>query len=262
MSESESVTNSVKDKLRRGELTLGSWISLGHAAIAEIMAKAGFDWLVVDLEHSVIDLQAAGDLIRVIDLCGVTPLVRLTSNDPNQIKRMMDAGAAGIVVPMVNSAAEAVRAVAATRYPPAGTRSAGLGRAQGYGTSFPHYLKWQADGPLVIVQIEHQSAVANLEEILKVPGVDGFLVGPYDLSCSLGIPGQFARQEFTEAMARVRAVGQQLGCPSGLHIVEPDLGRLEQAIREGFTFIAFSVDMRILEVGARRGVARARELRR
>jgi 2-keto-3-deoxy-L-rhamnonate aldolase RhmA len=262
MNASESVAKSLKQRLRAGEVVVGSWISLGQPGIAEIMSRAGFDWLVVDLEHSVIGMETAGELIRIIDLCGVAPLVRLTSNDSDQIKRVMDVGAHGIVVPMVRSAAEAAQAVAATRYPPEGTRGVGLGRAQGYGTTFHRYLSWQTDGPVVIVQIEHRDAVAHLEEILEVPGVDGFLIGPYDLSCSMGIPGQFERAEFTEAMTRIRATGRQLGCPAGLHIVEPDLARLEQAIHEGFTFIAYSVDMRLLDVGARQGVARARDVRK
>jgi 2-dehydro-3-deoxyglucarate aldolase len=241
-------------------LTLGSWITLGHTAIAEIMAKAGFDWLVVDLEHSVISIDVAGDLIRTIDLCGVAPLVRLTSNDPDQIKRVMDAGAHGIVVPSVNSPAEAARAVAATRYAPHGSRGVGLGRAQGYGVNFQDYLKWQSEGPVVIVMIEHKDAIEQLEQILTVPGVDGFLIGPYDLSCSLGIPGQFERAEFISALTHIRETGKRLGCPAGLHIVEPDTQQLERTIREGYTFIAYGVDIRMLDVSARQGIAKMKEV--
>ncbi len=250
----------LKRKLRDSEVTIGSWITLGHPAIAEIMAKAGFDWLVVDLEHSTIGIDTAGDLIRTIDLCGVAPLVRLTSNDPDQIKRVMDAGAHGIVVPMVNTSAEAARAVAATRYAPAGSRGVGLARAQGYGVNFQDYLKWQSDGPVVIVQIEHKDAIDQLEEILTVPGVDGFIIGPYDLSCSMGIPGQFEQAEFISAMTHIRETGQRLGCSAGLHIVEPDLLRLEQTIREGYTFIAYSVDIRMLDVSVRQGIAKMKEI--
>jgi 2-keto-3-deoxy-L-rhamnonate aldolase RhmA len=256
------VIRALKDKLHRRELVLGSWITLGNSAVAEIMARAGFDWLVVDLEHSVISISVAGDLIRTIELCGVAPLVRLTSNDPDQIKRVMDAGAQGIVVPMVNTPAEASQAVAATRYGPSGSRGVGLARAQGYGANFPEYLHWQQDGPVVIVQIEHKNAVERLEDILKIPGVDGFLIGPYDLSCSMGIPGQFERAEFVDTMARIRVTGQRLGIPAGLHIVEPDLQRLAQVIREGFTFVAYSVDARILDVGVRQGVATAKGVNR
>jgi 2-keto-3-deoxy-L-rhamnonate aldolase RhmA len=254
------VSDRLRNKVNLKTLTLGSWITLGHPAIAEIMASAGFDWLVVDLEHSVIDLEVAGDLIRTIDLCGAAPLVRLTSNDQNQIKRVMDAGAHGIIVPMVNTPEEALRAVAATRYAPVGSRGVGLARAQGYGANFQNYLKWQSEGPVIIVQIEHKDAVDELEAILKVPGIDGFIVGPYDLSCSMGIAGQFEQAEFVHTIKRIHEIGQQVGSLVGMHIVEPDLQQLEQMARDGYNFIAYSVDIRLLDIGARQGIARIKEI--
>lgn len=251
----------LRTKINSGSLTIGSWITIGHPAIAEILARAGFDWIVVDLEHSVISIETAGELIRVIDLCGAAPLVRLTSNNPDQIKRVMDAGAHGIVVPMVNTPVEAARAVSATRYAPQGSRGAGLGRAQGYGVDFDQYVHWLGDGPVVIAQIEHKDAIDQLDEILAVPGIDGFIVGPYDLSCSMAIPGQFEHPAFADAMARIREVARRVRCPAGLHIVEPDLQRLEDTIREGYTFVAYSVDMRVLDVTARLATATARAVR-
>lgn len=253
------MNNLLKNSLKANRLTIGSWITIGHTSIAEILARAGFDWLVVDLEHTTISIEQAGELIRVIDLCGAAPLVRLTSNNPNQIKRVMDAGAHGIVVPMVNSAEEAIRAVAATRYAPQGNRGVGLARAQGYGSEFNEYLQWQAEGPVVIVQIEHRDALEQLEAILAVPGVDGFIIGPYDLSCSMEMPGEFEHPEFKAAMGRILSTGLRLGCPAGLHIVEPDQPRLRQTIKEGYSFIAYSVDMRMLDVAARAGLTTAKE---
>jgi 2-keto-3-deoxy-L-rhamnonate aldolase RhmA len=254
------LNNLLKNKLKSNALTIGSWITLGHPSIAEILSHAGFDWLVVDLEHTTISIEQAGELIRTIDLCGVTPLVRLTSNHPDQIKRVMDAGAHGVVVPMVNSAADATRAVAATRYAPKGNRGVGLARAQKFGVDFKEYLQWQSEGPVVIVQIEHQDALDQLESILSVPGVDGFIIGPYDLSCSMGMPGEFERSEFKEAMNRILSTGLRMGCPAGLHIVEPDQSRLRQVIAEGYRFIAYSVDIRMLDVAARTGIATAKEM--
>jgi 2-keto-3-deoxy-L-rhamnonate aldolase RhmA len=245
---------SLKKRINNGEATIGSWITLGHSAIAEIMVKAGYDWLVVDLEHSTISIEQAGELIRTIDLGGSAPLVRITSNSPDQIKRVMDAGAHGIIVPMVNSAQDASDAVAATRYAPQGNRGVGLARAQGYGPKFSEYLEWQKESAVVIVQIEHKDAISNLEEILAAPGVDGFIIGPYDLSCSMGIPGEFEKSEFKDAMDYILAKGLAMGCPAGLHIVEPDVVRLEQSISEGFRFIAYSVDVRMLDVSARKGI--------
>jgi 2-dehydro-3-deoxyglucarate aldolase len=242
---------SLKDKLRKGVQSVGSWITIGHPAIAEILARAGFDWLVVDLEHSTISLDQAGELVRTIDLCGVTPLVRLTSNDANLIKRMMDAGAHGIVVPMVNSAAEAQAAVRATRYAPQGSRGVGLGRAQGYGARFNEYLTWQKTEPVVIAQIEHIEAVNVVDDILRVDGVDGYIVGPYDLSCSMGFPGDFARPEFAAAIEKVATAGKRRGKPGGMHIVEPDPAKLQKALADGYGLIAYGVDFRFLDSVAR-----------
>ena len=244
----------LKLKLKNNELSIGSWITLGHPSIAEIFARAGFDWLVVDLEHSTITMEAAAELIRVIDLCGVSPLVRLTSNHPDQIKRIMDAGAHGIVVPMVNSAEDASKAVTATRYAPVGNRGVGLARAQAYGPGFKDYLSWQQEsGPIVIVQIEQQAAIDQLDQIFAVPGVDGFIIGPYDLSCSMGMPGEFERPEFVAAMQTILNTGQNCGCPAGIHLVEPDPERLQEIFEEGYRFVAYSVDIRMLDVSARVG---------
>src|SRR3990167_863010 len=132
------------------KISIGSWITLAHPAIAEIMAKAGFEWLVIDLEHSVITIREAEELIRVIALCGVKPYVRLTANDPNQIKRVMDAGAQGIIVPMVKSADDVKKAADAMFYPPKGTRGVGLARAQNYGAGFDKYLAKHANFDLIV----------------------------------------------------------------------------------------------------------------
>jgi len=246
----------LKQKIINKKLTIGSWITIGNSSVAEILANAGFDWLVIDLEHTTISLEQAGEIIRTIELAGVPSLVRLTSNDENQIKRVMDAGAQGIVVPMVNSANDAKDAISATRYPPLGTRGVGLGRAQQYGAAFNEYLTWQSDinsGPLVIVQIEHIDAVTNLKEILEVNGVDAFIVGPYDLSCSMGIPGEFSHPSFIKIMDKIVEISQQIDAVSGIHIVEPDIAKMKEAIAIGHKFIAYSADIRMLDIAARHG---------
>ena len=242
---------SIKEKFRKQQVTIGSWITLAHPGIAEIMAKAGFDWLAVDMEHSVITIREAEELIRVIDLCGAVPLVRLSANDPVQIKRVMDAGAHGVIVPMVNSVAQAEQAVSAVRYPPQGRRGVGLARAQGYGSSFDKYLDWVNKESIVIVQVEHIDAVNNLEAILAVDGVDGFIVGPYDLSGSLGVPGQFDNPLMKEAMQRIETVGTVSGKAPGIHVVEPDIEELKLRIEQGYRFVAYSVDIRMLDCACR-----------
>ena len=230
------------------ELSVGSWIQLGHPAVAEIMASAGFDWLAIDLEHSMIDLRETEELIRVIDLKSVVPLVRLASNNPEQIKRVMDAGAHGIIVPMVNACDEAEAAVAAVKYPPEGRRSIGLARAQGYGPRFQEYFEWQRENSLVIVQIEHIDAVDNLESILSVAGVDGYIVG------SLGIPGEFEAPKYLQALERILKVSQEMDMPGGVHVVEPDPKQLKARIEEGHKFIAYGVDTRMLDTVCRAGL--------
>lgn len=250
----------LKEKLNNREFTVGSWITLAHPAIAEIMARAGFDWLTVDLEHSVITIREAEELIRVINLCGVVPLVRLSSNDPVQIKRVMDAGAHGVIVPMVNSVEEARKAVESVRYPPEGKRGVGLARAQGYGSSFEKYKEWLNQDAIVIVQVEHIKAVENLDAIMSVEGVDGFIVGPYDLSGSLGVPGQFDNELMIEAMNKIKTFMKSSSKIPGYHVVEPDVDQLQQRVQEGYRFLAYSVDIRMLDTCCRSAIRNIKDL--
>lgn len=239
---------------------IGSWISLAHPAIAEIMAKSGFDWLAVDLEHSVITIREAEELIRVIELCGVTPFVRLTSNDASLIKRVMDAGAQGIIVPMVNCVEDAKFAVQAAHYAPRGARGVGLARAQGYGAAFAEYRAWSRDNIQVVVQIEHIDAIHHLKEIFAVEGVSAYIVGPYDLSSSMGLAGQFDHPEFCKVLQSIHAMARDCGLPGGIHIVEPNLDELVNVIKQGARMVAYSVDIRMIDVACRQGLDTVREM--
>lgn len=232
----------LKEKLRKNELTIGSWITLGHPSIPEIMAKTGFGWLTVDMEHSAITLHQAQQLIQVIELSGVVPLVRVGENSPNLIKRVMDAGAHGVIVPMVNSKEDAEKAVNAVKYPPVGNRGVGLARAQGYGLEFEKYKKWVNKGSIVIVQIEHISAVENLESILNTRGVDGSIIGPYDLSGSMGLPGEFDKLEVQQAIKHYEDVCDNLNKPKGFHIVQPDTKKLNYYKERNYSFLAVGID--------------------
>jgi 2-dehydro-3-deoxyglucarate aldolase len=233
----------IKKKLNSMEYTVGSWITIGHPAVAEIMCQAGFDWLTIDIEHSTISIDQVQELIRVIDLCGVVPLVRVGENAPTIIKRVMDAGAKGVIVPMVNTREEAEAAVSAVKYPPVGKRGVGLARAQQYGFGFDSYKLWVEEGSIVIVQIEHIKAIENLEDILSVPGVDGSIIGPYDLSASLGWPGEFERPKVQKALARYEEICIKMGKPMGSHVVQPDPDRVAELRKRGYTFLAVGVDM-------------------
>lgn len=239
---------SLKDKLRKKEVSIGSWITLAHTSIAEIMSNVGFEWLTVDMEHSAITLSQAQQLIQVIELSGVTPLVRVADNDSVLIKRVMDAGAHGVIVPMVNTRDDAIKAVKAVKYPPEGTRGVGLARAQGYGLEFDRYKRWVNEESIVIVQIEHIEAVENLEEILNAKGVDGFIVGPYDLSASIGKPGEFKHPDVKTALRRILQISKKMHKPAGFHVVQPDVVALQGKIKEGYKFLGFSLDALFLGI--------------
>lgn len=249
----------LKEKLKNGTATIGSWITIGHTAVAEIMAKVGFDWLVVDMEHSAITLSEAQQLIQVIELSGVTPLVRVGENNPLLIKRVMDAGAHGVIVPMVNSKEDAVNAVKAVKYPPVGTRGVGLARAQGYGMEFEKYKEWVNKNSIVVVQIEHIEAINNLKEIMNVEEVDAGIIGPYDLSASMGYPGEFNRKEVQEMLSKFLEVSKVLKKPAGFHVVFPDSEDAKIKIDLGFNFLAFGLDTLFLATKARAELSRIKE---
>jgi len=251
---------SISNKLQNKEIIIGSWITLAHPGIAEIMASSGFDWLAIDLEHSTITIKEAEELIRVISLSNVTPLVRLTSNNEDQIKRVMDAGANGVIVPMIKTVDDVMRVVDAIKYPPQGKRGVGLARAQGYGARFDEYLDWQKDNSVIIIQIEHIDAVNNLEALLAIDEVDGFIIGPYDLSASMGIPGQFDHADFIVVMKKINEIASRTEVPSGIHIIEPDVEQIIRRIEDGYRFIAYSLDIRMLDVSCSNAVNTFSEL--
>jgi len=236
----------LKSKLRNNELTIGSWLTIGHQSIVEIMASAGFDWLTIDMEHSVIDLTMAQSLIGHIQSYGMKALVRVSKNEEVIIKRVMDAGADGIIVPMVNSPEDARRAVEYTYYPPKGKRGVGLARAQNYGPGFNEYKEWLNRDCVIIAQIEHIDAVNELEKILETEEIDGIIIGPYDLSGSLGIPGEYEKEEVRSAISRVEHLCKKLDKPLGYHVIEPDYLQLREKVNEGYRFLAFSLDFLFL----------------
>lgn len=238
---------SLKSRLSRSELTIGSWVTLGHPSIAEIMAAAGFDWLVLDMEHSVLELSEVQSIIQVLDGKQCPAIVRLTSNHPDQIKRVMDAGATGVMVPMIKSAAEAKAAVDGVYYPPRGQRGVGLARAQGYGNSFQAYRQWLDENAVIVVMIEHVDAVKAIDSILAVPGIDAYIIGPYDLSGSMGRPGDLNHPDVQTAIAQVLEAGRRANKPGGIHVIEPDPEALQQRIQAGFNFLGYGLDIRILD---------------
>lgn len=241
----------LKEKLTQNRLTVGSWVTIGHQSVIEIMAGAGFDWLTLDMEHSVIQLETAQNLIGHIQAHNIEALIRVSKNEEVIIKRVMDAGADGVIVPMVNSREDARQAVDYVKYPPVGKRGVGLARAQKYGTGFEDYKEWLTRSSVVIAQVEHIQAVENIHNILQTEGIDGILIGPYDLSGSMGCPGEYHRKEVTDAIKTVEAACRKHNKPLGFHVIQPDHRLLEEKIDAGYTLLAFSLDFFFLGVKAR-----------
>lgn len=252
------MNTSLKHRIRMKEVTIGSWITIGDPSVVEIMLQAGFDWLALDMEHSALSISEAQQLIRVIDLAGKPPLVRVSHNDSVIIKRVMDAGAHGVIIPNVNSREDALAAVQAVRYPPKGTRGVGLARAQGYGACFEDYKNWQDRESIVIVQIEHINAVEQLGAILSVDGVDGFMIGPYDLSASLGVSGELDHPKVLRTIERIREISADFNVVSGIHVITPKPEKVIDKIRDGFRFISFSLDALFLAETSRRNLEAVR----
>ena len=232
--------------------SIGTWLSLPNESVAEIFANAGYEWVVIDLEHSAININQAEQLIRVIDLAGSKPFVRLSGHSSSQIKRVLDAGARGILAPMIESKAQIESIICACHYPPRGNRGMGLARAQGYGESFSksEYISATSQHIEIYAQIESVKGIANLDSIFSQE-IDGYFFGPYDLSASLGNPGQFTSKEFIDAEDLILQASKKHGVKSGYHLVEPDHEQIPILVNKGYEMIAFSVDIRMLDISAR-----------
>ncbi|MGM0582635.1 MAG: HpcH/HpaI aldolase family protein [Bacteroidota bacterium] len=246
----------LKNKLRKNELTIGTWVTISHPAVIEILSSAGFEWITLDIEHSAINIESVQNLLGHIQGNGMEGLVRVSKNEEVVIKRVMDAGADGVIVPMIKNKEEAEKAVSYVKYPPIGKRGVGLSRAQKYGTDFEGYKEWTNNESVVIAQIEHIEAVNNLEDILTTDGIDGTIVGPYDLSASMGYPGEYHREDVKEALQKVVQKTKKLNKPLGFHVVESDYSELQKRIEEGYNFVAFSLDFFFLGDKARDEMAK------
>ena len=250
--------NAVKKALTEGKVTLGTWIQIGHPALGEILADAGYDWIAVDCEHTDIGVEGFTQVARGMFGRGAVPLVRVRENDTLAIRQVLDAGAMGVIVPLVSSAAEARRAVAAAKYPPQGVRGFCFSRMNQYGEAFDDYVKRANDDIAVVVMIESKEAVADIDAIVDVDGVDGVFIGPYDLSGSYGVPGATDDPRVTEGCARVVDACRRHGKSAGLHVVRPDPAAIRRAIADGFTFIALGVDTVFVSEAGRAALCAAR----
>ncbi len=239
---------SLRQRLLKGESVIGSWINSGSPIIAELMAASGFDFLCVDAEHSAVDLPQVQSMFQAIKSgCrDCAALVRLHGVDYALVKRYLDAGAAGVIAPLVRTREEAELLVQACKYPPVGLRGLGFCRANDYGLRVEGEFNRANENTLIVVQIEHIEAVHNIGEILSVPEIDGVFVGPYDLSASMGLAGQFSHPEYAKALDTIReaCLGHQVF--SGLHVTAPDVAAAKRFLAEGYRMLAYSLDITMI----------------
>ena len=238
----------MRKKILQRELCVGSWCQIGHPANAEILAKAGFKWLALDCEHGEAEDSDIGNFCRAVQQFDCTPLVRVKENAVMPIRRALDLGAAGVIVPLINTPAEAEQAVKAVHYPPNGVRGFAWQRGNSWGADFDAYAK--GFNPVVIVMIESKTAVENIDAIMAVEGVDGCFVGPYDMSGSYGIPGQTGHQIIRDACAKIADACKKHGKAAGQHIVVPTRTNVAEAFEQGYTFLALGMDSYFLCDGA------------
>jgi len=257
--------------MRPGKLNLtaaplfGAWTSLGHPTITEIFSASGVNFVGIDLEHSTISQEQAQQIIAAAHAGGVACLPRCSSHNGEQIARLLDSGADGIIVPSVSTPAQVEKIIQWCKYPPLGRRSYGVARAQGYGFSFEEYTaSWNARSTLVI-QIESIQAVEAVESLLAFEAVDGVMIGPYDISGSLGVPGQLAHPKVKEAGRRVVEACRRHRKGCGTQIVEPTQENVAEAFGAGYSFVVLSSDVFLLWkwsdqikriIGTLRGVGR------
>lgn len=242
-------TRSIRVALANNQASVGSWIQIPNSSIAEIMGQAGYDWVAVDMEHGAIDTNQLPDLFRALELGGTLPLVRLAQGNTKDCKQALDAGAGGVIVPMIETAEQLIAVRDACRWPPAGKRGVGFSRANLFGKHFAAYSE-EAQAPLLVAMIEHIRAVENLEDILAVDGLDAVLIGPYDLSASMGLTAEFEQPAFCMAMETIRVLCSRYNKACGVHVVDPDPDALRKRILEGYRFVAYSVDSVLLRVSA------------
>lgn len=248
------------EKIRRikdggNELILGSWINSLSPVVSEIMSQSGFDFLCLDAEHSALDYTTTLQLFQAIKAGNphCAPLVRMQGNQYRDTKRYLDAGAVGVIAPLINTKEEAAYLVESVKYPPKGRRGVGFGRSHDYGFNFDNYMA-SADNLFIAVQIEHIDGVNNFEEIATVEGLDAVFVGPYDLTASMGITAQFDHPEYQAVLERITRISKQNGLINGIHVVQPSTDEVLQKHRMGYNLIAYSLDITIIGKNCREAI--------
>lgn len=239
------------EALRQHKPIFGSWLQTGAPAAAEILSEAGFAWLGLDCEHTSADISTVEETARTLHNRNTALLVRISRSDTLEIRKCLDVGAGGVIVPLVETAEQARMAVSAAKYPPTGNRGFCFGRMNQWGVQFDDYARTANDRTIVVVMIESRRGVENIDEILAVEGIDGVFIGPYDLSGSYGVPGKTDHELVLKARARVLTACNAAGVSAGLHIVRSTPAQIESALKAGFTFLCLDADIIFLDRAAR-----------
>lgn len=240
----------IHNQVYQEQVLTGTWLNLGSSLTAEMAANAGFDWVLIDLEHGAGDHPQLVHQLQAVSGTPAAPIIRIAWNDAPRFKRVLDLGASGVMVPYVNNAEEAQQAVAAMRYPPQGVRGvAKMNRAAGFGEDFDDYFANANQKLLTIVQLETPEAIENAEAIAAVDGVDVLFVGPADLSVSMGVPMQFSHPDFQAALDKVTQACRETSKTAGILSFAPDPGEL---IKRGFRFIAAGSDGSLVTQGMKK----------
>jgi len=243
-------------RLVNNEKLLGTLLSLPSPEIAELISKSGFDWLFIDLEHSTINVQSAQCMIQAAQ-SNAHCILRVPGNEEIWIKRCLDTGAEGIIVPQVNTKEEAEYAVRYTKYPPQGKRSVGISKAHNYGITFNQYIQNANDDIALIVQCEAQEAIKNLPEILEVEGIDCVFIGPYDLSASMGKTGKIQSTEVVDAINSIQKQCSKKNMPLGIFGATPEA--VKKYKDEGYNLIAVGIDVLMLYNSAKKAINKLKE---
>lgn len=239
--------NKLKEALKSNNVSIGTWIQIGHPACVEILANAGFDWMCVDLEHGVIDIESMSNLFLAIERFNCTPIARIPANDPIWIHRTLDAGAKGLIIPMIRNKKEAETAIRESKYPPMGNRGFGYSRANSYGFFFDDYIKQANDNIAIILQIEHIDSINNIDDILSLNDLDGTFIGPLDLAGSMGTINNLEHPSFKKALSTYISACKKYKKVAGIHIIRPNAFKIEKSIKDGYKMIALGLDTVFLE---------------
>ena len=240
----------LRSKLKKNLYSIGSWIQIPDSSVAEIMGHSGYDWVAIDLEHGSISISQLPSICRSLELGDTLPFVRVAQGEVKDCKQALDAGAAGIIVPMIKTAKQLENIRKFCCWPPSGNRGVGFSRANLYGRNFNSY-EIEAQSPFFVAMIEHIEAVNDLDSILEVHGLDAVIIGLYDLSASMNITAKFSDLNFIKTVNKIRDICLNKNIPCGSHIVHPSIDKLNESINDGFRFIPYSIDSVFLNIACK-----------